>query len=158
MTQTNSVLKPGSKIEKLAQYLKQEIVGTELMFTSEHARHLVTELSVGKPESVWNMLRSLERRRVIVRKRRSGEKGIIVSFRDSTEPVDEDKQSKAPRRGKREEPPNGEKASSSPTIIDALGRVMKEVGDLRTERKKINAKIREKQAFFNQLKSMLPRR
>jgi hypothetical protein len=73
-------LKPGSKIERLYTWVKNEMVNDRLLFTNEHVGRMMSELNV-RHQQVWNMLQRLEEAHgVIVRKKTKGEKGLTISF------------------------------------------------------------------------------
>ena len=146
------VLKPGSKIEKLYNWLKREMVGAELLFTSEHALQLVGELPVKKPEFAWNMLQQLERRDLVTRTRRPHQKGIIVSFinKNSAEPVATATKMKVRRRSGKSRMAKALGASRELSVRELMDNL-----DIRIAR--LEAELADKRTFRKSLAMMVGR-
>jgi DNA-binding PadR family transcriptional regulator len=138
MAKRSSALKPGSKIAEFFSHIKREMSGPELVLSPSRIQELKEEFKIGKVESVYGMLQTLERKGLIERKRRQGE-GIIVSF-PATEKESESqpkqvrgrRHSRSKRSKKRSKRVRGaEKAS--PTLDELISKLGDEIEDLKKE-------------------------
>lgn len=145
---TSSALKSGSKMEKLFHYLKKEMVGSELIFTGENAKQLMSELSMGKPEFVWNMLQALEEKGLIHRRRLGYNKGIAVSFPIAEkEPQSEENRDPGNNRSKR-----SVKKSKQPSRAEKSSRTLNElISDLDTEIEGLKKRLDSRTKLHGQL-------
>jgi hypothetical protein len=151
---TSPIFKPGSKVERLYNWLKREMVGAELLFTSEHARTQMGELSIGKPEFVWNMLQSIEGKGLISRKKRRGEKGIIVSFVDKNvvETIgDDDAATTIATSRRRDKKKSTRKGRASLTVDELVAKLQSDVERLTAKKGKLDRQIKQKNALIDQL-------
>lgn len=149
---TSSAFQPGSKISELYLWLKREMKPAgKLIFTSDQARKLKEELSIERPEFVWNMLRAIERRGFIRRRRRPGRRGIIISFVKKNDKLA--KSSKADRR-RRKVAKKSKGASKTPiTINDLIKKTQSEIDGLVHQRDALGKRIEEKSKFLKDLSS-----
>lgn len=158
----SSALRSGSKIEKLYNWLQREMVTSELVFTKESAHTLMSELFVNKPEIVWNMLQYLEERKgLISRKRRLGEKGIIVSFvnKDAESPAADGIKATSPATGVRrpkEKPVKQRKQlrkkdSETLTVDQLLKQVKSDIDKLIEQKEVLEERIIQNGKFMEQL-------
>lgn len=150
MASGQTQLKLGLRMEKLYHYLQHQMVSSELVFTPSHAQQAVEQIGVRNREAVWNILRSLEKRGLIVRSRRPNEKGIIVTFPSSEPSVlqqsSDIKETKKTDKKKR----RGKDAKSEPTIADALKELLDEIDHLKSRRTKLDTEIKDKERLYKQ--------
>jgi|GEM_PF-3145150 len=151
-----SWLKPGSKLGKLYNWLKREIVGTELLFTSAHAQQLTTELDVRSPGSVWIKLQQLDKKGLIKRKRRTGEKGLIVSFIDQNAAEvasdgNEAATTSAPARRMKKSTRKSKVHKTSLSIDELIAKLRSEVEELTARKGKLDTQIKQRKTLINQL-------
>lgn len=144
------VLTPGGKLEKLYNWLKNEIVGPSLLFTVEHVSRLMTELPAGKQEYVWNSLQDLEKKGLISRTKISGEKGIIVSFieKDPTEPTEAIKEKRTYRRRKKLRPKKTQSTGQELSVRELMEKLNARITQLEAE-------LVEKRALLKSLTLMI---
>lgn len=83
-TEKAYVLKPGSKLARMYDWIKAQMVGTELIFTREHIEQVMAELDIKLNTHVYDLLRTLNSRGHITRTKRSGkDRGFIIALPDS---------------------------------------------------------------------------
>ena len=146
MAKRSLALKPGSKIAELSAFIKREMVSTEMVISREMTRQIAEQLKIKKSDSVYDMIRILEKKGIINRKRQKTSKGIIVSF-PTTEPElesqqpQEEKRNRRSGRSKRSEkkPKRSRGAENSPTIDELISDLGTEIEDLK---KKLDARIK----------------
>ncbi|MDP4001816.1 MAG: hypothetical protein Q8P69_02100 [bacterium] len=147
-------LKLGPRMERLYHYLQHQMVGSELVFTPSHAQQAMEQIEVVNREAVWNILRNLEKKGLIVRSRRPNEKGIIVTF-PSPESFGQQspgiKETKKISEGKK----RGKDTKSVSTIADALKELLEEIDRLKSRRIKLDTEIKDKERFYNQLNDLM---
>jgi len=145
MTKRSSALKPGSKAAELLAFIKRELVGTEMVISREMTRQIAEQLKIKKSDSVYDMIRTLEQRGLINRKRQQGaSKGIIVSFpttQSETESQSQQKRTRRPSRSKGSEKrtrrSNG--AETSPTLDELISDLGTEIKGLK---KTLDARVK----------------
>ncbi len=138
MAKRSSALKHGSKIAEFFAFIKREMVGAELIITSEQMRQLMESLKVGKVETLYGMLQQMERKGLINRARRKGVKGIVVSFptpgseAESLQSTQKRtrRQSRSKRSEKRSKRSRGAD-KASPTLDDLISGLAKEIEGLK---------------------------
>lgn len=138
MAKRSSALKPGSKIADFFAYIKREMVGTELILTSEQLRQLMEQLKVSKIEALYGMLKQLERKGLINRAKRKGMKGIVVSFPTKEKEPESQPQQRGRRRGRSKRSEKRSKRmrgaeKASPTLDELISELGDEIGDLKKE-------------------------
>lgn len=148
-----SRVRPGSKLEKLYNLLKQRGGGElEFPFTSALAQELTTELGVRLPESVWNMLQRLDKKGLIKRKRRVGEKGIIVTLNDDSNPTVEVTTEVSSARNSTRKRRRKSRVRKTPLTIDELLKKLRgEVRELTARKGKLVKQIKQMKIMIHQL-------
>lgn len=155
--------KPGTRAERLYDWLKKEMVGTELVFTGEHTNRLKTELELSKASHGWDLLRSLEDKGLITRTTKPGEKGIIVKFTkldpaaETPAPPKSGLKSAAGHRTRAK----GTKAKAAKpelTVSELIKKLDGEIARFEAQKKGLDAKIKSKTALREELAQTLRRR
>ncbi len=154
-------LKPGSKLEKLFDWLRNEMVGGEIAFSGSHAQRVMDELKV-RNQQVWNMLQQLDKKKLITRKKAKGEKGFTISLvpRDAAKSEEvKPVRSKRNRTGQRKPLPSEQNnpataiAVELPLTVDQLvAKLSEEVERMVKEKEHLENQIRAKNAMIDQIK------
>lgn len=155
-------IKPGSKLEILYNWLKREIVGeeSEILFTRTSAEELMPLLNVNTKEDVWNMLGRLEAKKLIIKKRKAGEKGLTISFvkKEAAEASEAEPANVAKTTGRRD----GGKAvarksggrqygKSQLTVAALLKKLRSEIVELNAQKGTLDEQIARKTALIEEL-------
>lgn len=140
-------LRPGSKMARILEWIKAQMVGTELVFTRDHIDQLLALLDVKKDIVIYDSMRLLAERGFINRtKRQGGDKGFIITL-PSPNPASTSAANK-PRRVRRRETQDSKTSHTSKTASAAGELSVRELmnqldGDIR----RLEVELVEKRAF-----------
>jgi len=121
----------GERIEQVLDFIRQECVDKELIFTTEHAAQLKQRTGMTTAHA-YATLKSLEKKGIITREKLAIGKGILITFADKANPA-RAKNSKS-------------NASGGNSIKEIRATAMAEIA-------KLEQQVREKKKFLDQLNS-----
>ncbi len=105
------------KLDKLLSILQRVAVGDELVFAAEHAREMGRELG-SRDTDVYGMLKRLEKRKFIVRKKLERGNGFLVTIRTASSQKSKDAHVS---------PKETQKNGSSKSVADVLRELEREI-------------------------------